>query len=192
MKECTIVIPVRDGTYGLAIKYDDIHTKNKNFDGTKMKWNGWGGKKEWYDFFIIVTAIREFWQESGAFCFPWNLRLAARINFHWPGDEPGKPTMHAYVYFADSWVGTIRSLEKGEMGEPVFFTPAEIPYDNMMKGDRKFLPRLIKGERFVANIYFDQKDEDGLPTMEIIRNFVSLPWLDSCRMALALLRQKLF
>jgi hypothetical protein len=165
MNHCTLIIPRKDGRYGLAIKWDDIHTKKKTFDQTKRKWNGWGGKKEWYDPSIIFTAIREFWQESGAFCFPWDLDPVARIRFHWPGDEPGKPTMHVHIYFIDSWVGTMR--ERKEMGEPAFFAPEEIPYDDMMKGDRVFLPRLIEGERFVASLYFDRKDERGLPLMEV-------------------------
>lgn len=175
MKHCTLIFPRKNGKIGLALK-GKIHTGGKILSGSEKKWNGWGGKMEWYDFFLIwLTAIREFWQESGAFCFPWNLKLVSRINFHWPGDEPGKPTMHVYIYFVDSWTGKIKKGD--EMGESVFFSPEEVPYDDMMKGDRVFLPRLIKGERFVANLFFDRKDENGLPILEELGEPVKgIPW----------------
>lgn len=174
MRHCTLIIPRQNGRIGLALKRK-IHTGGKVLSGSEDKWNGWGGKKEWYDPSISFTAIREFWQESGAFCFPWHLRPASRIYFHWPGDEPGHPTMHVYVYFIDSWLGKFRKGD--EMGEPVFFEPRDVPYADMMKGDSVFLPRLIAGERFVANMFFDQKDEKGLPVMEILDEPLhDIPW----------------
>lgn len=187
MKECTLIIPRKNGRYGLGLKHK-IHTDGKVLVGSEEKWNGWGGKREKKDLSITHTAIREFWQEAQAVCFPWDLELAARINFHWPGDDPGKPTMHCYVYFTDFWLGRIHGGD--EMGPPTFFLPDEIPYDRMMKGDRVFLPRLIAGERFVANMYFDQLDEQGLPRLEVIRNFLDLSIKERLKLAFAVLRGK--
>lgn len=172
MKKCTLIFPRRNGTIGLALKKQDIHTSSKSLKESSNTWNGWGGKMDWYDLGCIsITACREFWQESRAICFPWGLKPAAQIYFHWPGDKRGEATMHVYIYFLDFWIGKIK--EGQEMGPPVFFQPADIPYDCMMKGDRVFLPRLIQGEMFVANLFFDQKDERGLPVMEI---FLPIPW----------------
>ncbi len=185
------MFPRKDGRIGLALKHK-IHTGGKVLSGSEDKWNGWGGKKEWYDFFLIIlTAIREFWQESGAFCFPWNLKLVSRIYFYWPEDEPGHPTMHVYIYFTDSWM---RKITKGdEMGPPTFFLPSEIPYDQMMKGDRVFLPRLISGERFVANLYFDRKDENGLPTLEVIGTpDTRIPWYTTLYLLALVFWRKMF
>lgn len=176
MKQSTLIIPRQRGQIALALK-SMIHSDGRVLAGSEKKWNGWGGKREWYDLSISITAIREYWQESGAWCFPWDLKLVSRIYFYWPGDLPGHPTMHVYIYFLDSWFGTMKEKEKGKMGPPVFFNPENVPYENMMKGDRVFLPRLLAGEQFVANLYFDRKDTNGLPVLEEIGNAVSgVPW----------------
>lgn len=193
MKDCTLVFPRKDGRIGLAPKHQ-IHDEGKVLSGSEDKWNGWGGKREWYDFFLILlTAIREFWQESGAFCLPWNLKLVSRIYFYWPGDKPGAPSMHVYIYFLDSWIGTMREKEKGKMGPPTFFPPDEIPYRDMMPGDKVFLPRLLSGERFVANLYFDRKDEKGRPTLEVIGTpDTRIPWHVTLRLIGLILWKKMF
>lgn len=176
MKKCTLIFPRREGKVGLALKKQDIHTSGKSLKESSNIWNGWGGKMDWYDLGLIsFTACREFWQESKAICFPWNLKPVARIYFHWPGDKKGEATMHVYIYFLDSWIGKIQ--EGKEMGPPTFFLPSDFPYDTMMKGDRVFLPELLRGETFVANLFFDRKDERGLPVMEILP---SIPWYKQC------------
>lgn len=174
-KKCTLIFPLQDGKMGLAIKKQPIHIRKDNLKGSENIWNGWGGKMVWYDFWLIlVTAWREFFEEAGAYFVPWHLHPVAQIFFHWPGDVRGNPSMHVYIYFLDEWYGTI---EKGdEMGPPVFFSQNEIPYDDMMKGDRVFLPRLLAGERFIANLFFEEKDERGLPTLEIIKPLNTVPW----------------
>jgi hypothetical protein len=146
---------------------------------------------DWYDFWLIsVTALREFFQESGAYFFPWNLHPAAEIYFHWPGDTRGNATMHVYIYFLDTLRGVVK--EGDEMGPPVFFRPSEIPYHEMMKGDQVFLPRLIAGERFIANIFLDQKDENGLPVMEIIEPLDTIPWYIEVYIAVLICWKKIF
>lgn len=188
MKECTLIIPRKRGRYGLALKHK-IHADGKVLGGSEEKWNGWGGKREAYDPSISFTAIREFFQEARVLCFPWNLKRVARIDFYWPKEETGEQTvMRCHVYFVDFWIGEIQA--SNEAGEARFFPPEEIPYDAMMKGDRRFLPRLIAGEKFVANIYFDQKEADGLPKMEVVRNFVRLPFADSVKLLVATLKAK--
>lgn len=191
MKECTLIIPRKNGRYGLGLKHK-IHADGKVLAGSEEKWNGWGGKREEGDFSITHTAIREFWQEAQAVIFPWNLKHVARIDFHWPGDEPGKPTMRCYIYFIDFWIGSIKGgRPKDEMSKPTFFLPDEVPYDRMMKGDKVFLPRLIAGERFVANMYFDRLDERGLPTLEMTRNFIDPPLAAKIRFLLTFLWRKM-
>lgn len=173
MKECTLIIPRRKNRYGLALKHK-IHADGKVLAGSEEKWNGWGGKREEEDRSMLHTCTREWKQETGSVCFPWNLKLSAIINFHWPGDRKGEPTMRCHVYFLDFWLGRIHASE--EAGEPGFFLAHEVPYDKMMKGDKVFLPRLIAGERFEANMYFDDLDEKGLPKLEVIRYLASIPW----------------
>ncbi len=191
-KKCTLIFPRQNDKIGLALKKQPIHIGKDNLRGSENIWNGWGGKMDWNDCgLILVTALREFFQEAGAYFLPWHLHSVAQIYFHWPEDARGNARiMHVYIYFLSKWKGAIKEGE--EMGSPVFFAQNEIPYHEMMKGDQVFLPRLLAGERFIANMFFDKKDERGLPTLEIIKPLNTIPWHIGVYLTVLILWKKIF
>lgn len=52
-----------------------------------------------------------------------------------------------------------------ELGPPEEYTPEELPLERMMLGDRLWLPRLLKGARLHAEIWYgpEQKSFDRQP-----------------------------
>jgi 8-oxo-dGTP pyrophosphatase MutT (NUDIX family) len=142
------------GEVCLAQKKNPIRKKDgEELGKSKNTWNGYGGKKEKEDS-ILETAIIELQEESGVKAFKEDLKLVGRINFFWrEGDDP-IPDMKVWIFFLYTYEGNPKETE--EMGPPTFFPPTLIPYEDMMPADKLFLPRLLSGEKIVADVFFQQ------------------------------------
>lgn len=125
-------------------------------------WNGYGGKAEPEDVTILHTAVREANDEALIVSRAEDLVPAGRVQFFWEGNTSGVAEMDVSFYFLDRWEGEPKESEV-EMGPPSWFTPEEIPYSEMMGGDRLLLPRMIAGEYVSGKLYLGEIDADGLP-----------------------------
>ena len=158
----TVVYLMRGETICLAKKKQHIHTKDgKELDKSKLTWNGYGGKAEDEDESVRDTAIRELFQESGVIANKKDLIPCTRFNFFWPGNESVIPNMDVYFFFLKIYEGDPK--ETDEMGPPKFFSPSDLPFNEMMPNDRVFFPKILNGEKLVADVFLGKKDEDGNP-----------------------------
>lgn len=164
----TITYLLTHGKVCFAPKKQDVHKKGgEALSESKLTLNGYGGKKEKEDASVRDTACREVEGEARVIVRPENLIPAARLRFYWPGNTTDRCDMDCYVFFAATWEGD--PVETDEMGAPEYFTPEEIPYDRMLPADRLFLPRILSGERIVADIFFQKNPEGkGLQVKEFI------------------------
>jgi 8-oxo-dGTP pyrophosphatase MutT (NUDIX family) len=149
----------------LAKKKLNVHSK----DGKELKnsatFNGYGGKREEEDVSIRDTATRELFDESGVVASPRNLIPAGNIRFYWPDNSSDKPNMDVFFFFLATFEGDPK--ETNEMGSPEFFEINKIPFEQMLPADRIFLPKMLVGEKVVADVFFGKKDENGLPSFII-------------------------
>ena len=133
MRPTTLCFPVRsDGKLLLG-------RKKRGFGVSK--WNGFGGKIEAGEDFL-QCAVRELQEETGLIAREEDLELVGFLDFHFSAS----PELNhiGFVYFLRTWQGNIQETE--EM-EPKWFDPAALPYDEMWKGDRTWIPMLLKKEK---------------------------------------------
>lgn len=138
MKLVTILFLRRDDEILLAMK-------KRGFG--EGKWNGAGGKvepdeNEWQ------AAIRECQEEIGV--TPLDPQLVGTIKFY----EKNDPSFghHAHIFVARKWQG--EPAETEEM-RPQWFKLKDIPYDQMWVDDRLWLPLVLDGKLFRAEITLD-------------------------------------
>ena len=146
MRICTLGFLFKEGKIILAKK------KRKIGVG---KWNGYGGKVEEGED-MVASLVREFKEESDLdidanACIPLGY-----MDFHFQ-DTDSSP-LRAYVYRIDDFDGHPKETE--EMGEPKEFKLDEIPYDEMMVGDDKFMPYVVNSKSFTGEIYFSNNGDE--------------------------------
>lgn len=155
----TVVLLLDDkGRVCLAPKKQNIHKQGQELEHSRKKWNGYGGKQEPGET-ILATAIRELTQESGVLAKEEDLELVGIVGFSWPGNETDEPDMLVYFFLLSTYNGL--PSEGDEMGAPCFFHPHEVPYDDMMPADAKFLPKLLTGEKLVWHVHLGKMNPDG-------------------------------
>lgn len=121
-------------------------------------WCGYGGKIERGET-IRKAAVRELGQESGVFALPKDLIPVARIDFHNKHRRKGAYTFRVYVYVLHRWKG--RPMESPEMGAPEAFSKDRLPYEEMMAGDRLWLPFALDDYPIIAEVWYG-KDQHTL------------------------------
>ena len=130
MRPTTLCFPVRpDGKVLLG-------RKKRGF-GVR-KWNGFGGKIEAGETFL-QCAVRELREETGLMADEGDFELVGFLDFHFSA----APELDhiSYVYILRHWQATV--CESEEM-EPRWFAPHDFPYDEMWKGDRTWVPMVLK------------------------------------------------
>jgi ADP-ribose pyrophosphatase YjhB (NUDIX family) len=155
----TVTYLLRGNKICLARKKQEIHTAGGlSLDNSAQTWNGYGGKVEKSDKSIRHTAVRELFDESGVKALTQNLIPTGKISFFWLGNDSDTPNM--IVYFFLLYVFEGEPKETNEMGAPIFFTQDIIPYHEMMSADKVFLPKMLSGEKIIADISFRNEKRD--------------------------------
>ncbi|HYH75416.1 MAG TPA: 8-oxo-dGTP diphosphatase [Candidatus Saccharimonadales bacterium] len=144
MKVVTILFLLKDNQILLAMK-------KRGFGAGK--WNGVGGKADAGET-AAQAAVRECQEEIGV--TPRNPQFVGDIKFLMTTD----PSFghHAHVFVANEWEGDPTETE--EM-RPQWFNVTDIPYDKMWADDPLWVPLVLAGKHFQADITLDGDDKDG-------------------------------
>ncbi|MCX6752699.1 MAG: NUDIX domain-containing protein [Candidatus Nomurabacteria bacterium] len=144
MKICTLGFLFRNGKIILAQK------KRKIGVG---KWNGYGGKMEGEES-RIDCLIRETLDECGVVLQKEDCNELGYIDFFL--EDRKKLNQRVFIYRVNNFSGEPKESE--EMGEPREFNVNELPYNEMMAGDDKFMTFVIKIRKFRGEIHFLEKE----------------------------------
>lgn len=124
------------------------------------KWNGFGGKIEVGET-ISQCAIRELQEETGLIAKEENLDFVGILDFQFSHNHDLNHL--GYIYFIHVWEGNLQETE--EM-EPKWFRQEDIPFEEMWKGDRTWLPILLKQGCIQGTVVF-AADNDTVQNMDI-------------------------
>lgn len=152
MRDTTLCFPVNaEGNILLG-------RKKRGFGVTK--WNGFGGKIETGETFR-QCAVRELWEETGLRANENELELVGLLDFQFAA----KPEWNhlGYVYFVHRYDGVPKETE--EM-QPAWFGIHTLPYDEMWKGDRIWIPMILQGKKIQGTVLF-AADNDTVQDIHI-------------------------
>lgn len=149
MKLATLVIPRRGPLILLGRKL----TGEIGLD----TYNGPGGKHETGES-LRECACREALEEMGIRIDPMALDKAALLRCFARRPTP-RLYMMVMVYFANRFEGIPH--DTSFMTDVRWFSQESIPYEKMLESDRDWFPRLLAGERFIANITYKHEKAIG-------------------------------
>ena len=145
MRDTTLCFPVNSEGHIL------LGRKKRGFGVTK--WNGFGGKIEAGETFR-QCAVRELWEETGLHAKEDELELVGLLDFQFTAHPEWNHL--GYVYFVRMYRG--EPQETDEM-KPVWFGTHNLPYDEMWKGDRIWIPMILQGKKIQGTVLFAEDNE---------------------------------
>jgi len=112
------------------------------------KWVGLGGKIEPGET-LAAAAVRELYEEAGLLADPGRIEQVARLTFCFPTRPDWDQLMH--VFIVREWQGEPRESEEiAPQWQPI----DDLPFDRMWDDGRRWLPRVLAGERLVMTCVY--------------------------------------
>jgi 8-oxo-dGTP pyrophosphatase MutT (NUDIX family) len=131
------------------------------------KWNGAGGRFDSKkDGDIFDTTIREIEEEIGVKVK--DVEKVAILNFHYPYLRNTEKEWSVHVFLTKNWQGKPRESE--EM-RPKWFKIDEIPFDEMWPDDRFWLPKILAGEKIIADFVFKKGEIISSHNIKVVNKF---------------------
>jgi 8-oxo-dGTP pyrophosphatase MutT (NUDIX family) len=132
------------------------------------RWNGVGGKPDLEkNETIEQCAIREAEEEVGVRIK--KLERFAIMDFHFSEAFKEKNwDQQVHLFLSDEWEG--EPIETEEM-RPQWFSPLEIPYDEMWDDDKFWLPSVLDGKKLRADFFFDENQKIINKRIDFIETF---------------------
>jgi len=143
MKKASLVLIARNG-WGL---FGRKQGSPEIGEGTL---NGPGGKMELIDKTILDCALRETWEELGIRLDKERMKKVSIITFY----ARGKPSFEVHIYLTRFYRGKPR-VTKSMI--PERHRLALIPWGRFLESDKKWMPKLLRGKSFNANVYYREK-----------------------------------
>ncbi|OGC84588.1 hypothetical protein A3F55_00870 [Candidatus Adlerbacteria bacterium RIFCSPHIGHO2_12_FULL_53_18] len=125
--------------------------------GAAGKWSACGGKvnkNEW----VVAAARRELREESSLEVDEKHLVPSALVTTY----RGSAAYYRLYIFTVKQWIG--EPTDTSEMYNHQWFPFSQVPLKMMRPSDRQWLPLVLAGETFAADIYLD---EDGEAVREI-------------------------
>lgn len=122
------------------------------------RWNGPGGKVQSEETFF-QTAIRETQEEIGV--TPVLDQPCGKITFH----VPSIGSWLCMVYRTEQFSG--EPTESEEM-KPQWFSIDALPYQTMWSGDDKWIPYVVKNQKFEAEMWFNEQEENTKAEIRLV------------------------
>ena len=142
MKKATLALIIRDGKILLGRKQGSPEIG----EGTL---NGPGGKQEPGES-LVECVIRETREEIGVVLVEDRLEKIAIITFY----AAGEPSFEVHVYRTNWYRGAPRETKSMV---PHWYPTSAIPWKRLLESDKRWMPRLIRGKTFNANVYYREK-----------------------------------
>ncbi|HEY3873808.1 MAG TPA: 8-oxo-dGTP diphosphatase [Actinocrinis sp.] len=98
---------------------------------------------------VAQAVVREVMEESGILVEPTDLRALGLIVFRFPNRPQWD--MLVTVFVADRFSG---KPDESDEVVPEWFGVDKLPYERMWSDARQWLPRILAGERVIADIVF--------------------------------------
>lgn len=156
LREATVVFPLReDGAILLAKKTVRIG------EGC---WNGFGGGKEEGEE-LLVTALRELWEEAGLKTHQNNLEKIGIMHAFNHKEDGRIAEWDVHFYLARHCVGEPK--ETDEMITPTWFSIDNLPLNNFMPADKLWLPQAFAGKRLEVTVHYGPFQKEILKPIEI-------------------------
>ena len=140
-------------TLCLLIKDKEITLAKKKKKVGAGKYNGYGGKVE-NNMSIEETAVKEVFQETGGVIIKLENLEKVGVCYFFIDNEP---VWFVHIFIARVWAGEPKETE--EMGPPEKFNVDNIPYHEMLSGDQKWIPLILKGMKIRAVISYDKNNK---------------------------------
>lgn len=122
-------------------------------DGTGMgNLSGYGGKIDGEET-PVEALVRELAEESTLRVEARDLTQVAMVTTF----TAEAPAFQIHVFTGWKWVGTPKVTS--EMGESQWFFFNRLPFDRMWAGDRLWLPDILIGKTFEADVHLDERSE---------------------------------
>lgn len=149
MKKATLVLIVRTLRGKQEILLGEKRGGSEIGDGTL---NGPGGKQEPGET-LLECACRETEEEVGIRLNPALLEKAAVLTFY----AAREPDFEVHVYRAFAFEGVPTATESMVPG---WYPVEKLPLDRMLESDRRWLPQLLCGERFNAQVFYRERAKE--------------------------------
>ena len=140
-------------TLGIVLRDDMVllGEKKRGEIGTGVL-SGPGGKLDLGETYEQCL-LRETREELEIELDPASLELSALIDFY----AMGEIDFRVHVYRAKVLSGELK--ETADM-VPAWYPLYKLPYERMYEADRYWLPRVLDGEKFRANVYYRDRARD--------------------------------
>ena len=152
MKVATLALIMRTDRAG---RLQVLLGRKKKAEIGTDKLNGPGGKQEPGES-IVQCAVRETYEEVQLRLSATELEAlgpAAIITFF----AAGVPDFQVHVFLTSTFEGTPQDTDS--MTEICWHPTAALPWHRMHDGDQRWLPSVLRGEKFRANLYYTGRGE---------------------------------
>ncbi len=145
-----------EGAVALLVEGDKVWLARKTRSLGRGKWNGYGGKRKRTET-LLECFHRELTKESGGVVADsGSVEKVARVTF-WNGMKICDCFI-VHFFIVRSWRGTPKATS--EMATPRRFSITKLPVRKMLPGDSEIFRKIVKGEIFVGDVYFDKDMEN--------------------------------
>lgn len=144
MKIATLALITKDNQVLLGYK-------KKGEIGSKTL-NGPGGKQEANET-LLECLLRETHEEVGLVLVENKVEKMGVITFF----EGDRPDFEVHIFHTSCFSGTPQ--ETIDM-IPGWYDIDNLPFDKMLESDREWFTKMLKGEKFNANVYYRERAKD--------------------------------